>query len=749
MGKGNGSTKIYPPTLYGKVNKFNNNNNNNNNNLKPLPSNYTIDEIIKSLPHNVFETSFSQSIISLILSLFFIFSSLIFLLNIPLYLYPIGWFIMGASFTSLLVIGNNCAHNSFFSSSLLNNIVGTIVLLPLLYPFHSFKLLNNNKNMNNKEPENTDIQKKTFRLTRGGKFYWLTNLISWAEYFFANGNNSKEKNQIFVSILGLYGFIFIFFSTMINHVGVYGLFNYWLVPWLVFHFIVSTVNLIPSVPIVEHQKYFTDSLYFVHVNYPEWFEFIIKNLNYFIPNCNLASSIPHYNRRKAYLSLKDTWGDYIYQCDIDTDLMRELFNPLKSFINNSLYMYSKESFKSSTRKSSIGGGLNEFLKSLNWLHVFILCGTPLMALLGVFYFKVPLYQTTLIWSVVYYYCTGFGITLLYHRALSHKAFTPSTPVKVVFLLFAAGAVEGSARWWCRDHRAHHRYTDTDKDPYSAQYGFWWSHIGWLLVKQNPEHIGKANMDDLYKDEWIRWQHRHFIKLAGLMGLVFPTVIAGLGWGDWTGGLVYSGFIRLIVIHHTTFLVNSLAHYLGETPFDDNHTPKDSIVTAILTLGEGYHNFHHEFPQDYRNAIKFYQYDPTKWLINLLYYCGLVYDLKTFSNNEVQKGIVQMAQKKIDSKKENIYWGAKREELPLMDKQEFDSLIEQGKKLIIINDFVHDVKDFLNDHPGGINYINMGIGKDATQMFKGDIYGHSRAAQNLLCQFRIANFIVDKDDDDQD
>ncbi|KAF2076011.1 hypothetical protein CYY_002671 [Polysphondylium violaceum] len=752
MGKGSGapltSRKVYPPVMYGKINKLI------RKSPKPLPSTVSLDDIIKSLPKEVFEKSMFKSTCSLILTIFFIACSIVFLSKVPSYLYPIGWMLMGASVTGLMVIGNDCTHKSFSKSSIVNSIVGTIVMLPLLYPFQSYKI--SEKNMTNEHFVEINAQvarKNPVRQWATGKFFWILSIINWAEKYFSVKNlvDRKEKIKAVASIVGVYVFGFIFFPIMVKFFGISGFLNYWLAPWLILHFLLSTASLLPSIPFLEELQQLNQTEktnYLVHITYPKWFEFIVKDINFALPR-HIALSIPHYNLRKAYESFKKNWGEYIYECTFETELLKELLNRSQTFSNEIFSPFDTTPFVPSSKVAqdiqidTSSRSTIDFLKNINWLHVFILGGTPVLGALGAFYFKVPLIKPTFIWSVIYYYATGIGITLLYHRALSHKSFTPSNPLKVVFLFLAAGAVQGSARWWCRDHRAHHRYTDTDKDPYSAHFGFWWSHLGWLLVKQNPDKIGRANIDDLNQDEWIRWQHRHYIKIALFMAVVFPTLVAGLLWGDWMGGYLYAGIIRLVAVHHSTFMVNSLAHYLGETPFDDNHTPKDSVITALLTFGEGYHNFHHEFPQDYRNAIKFYQYDPTKWLINLFYYCGLLTDLKTFSNNEIQKGMIQMVQKRIDSRKGSVFWGAKREELPSMDKEEFDSLVKQGQKLIIINDFVHDVKDFINDHPGGTGYINMGIGKDATEMFHGAVYGHSNAGKNLLCQFRIANFINDK------
>ena len=170
---------------------------------------------------------------------------------------------------------------------------------------------------------------------------------------------------------------------------------------------------------------------------------------------------------------------------------------------------------------------------------------------------------------------------------------------------AAGAVEGSCRWWSRGHRAHHRYVDTDRDPYAVVYGFWHAHVGWMLVRQDPEKIGHVDVDDLEADPLVGKRglfNRYYLPIALLMAFALPTLVCGLGWGDWHGGYFIAGVARLVFVHHSTFFVNSLAHYQGAATFTDGHTARNSFITALLTLGEGYHNFHPEFPSDYRNGV---------------------------------------------------------------------------------------------------------------------------------------------------
>lgn len=335
-----------------------------------------------------------------------------------------------------------------------------------------------------------------------------------------------------------------------------------------------------------------------------------------------------------------------------------------------------------------------------------------------------------------YFNTGLGITAGYHRLWAHRCYKACLPLRIYLAAVGAGAMEGSARWWSKGHRAHHRYTDTEKDPYSVRKGLLYSHLGWMIIKQNPKRAGRTDITDLNEDPVVVFQHTHFVKVVLFMALAFPTLVAGLGWGDWWGGFVYAAILRVFVVQQATFCVNSLAHWLGEQPFDDRNSPRDHVITALVTLGEGYHNFHHEFPSDYRNAIEWYQYDPTKWCIWTWKQLGLASDLKTFRQNEIEKGRLQQQQKKLDQKRTKLDWGLPLEQLPVIDWDDFVEQSKNGKALVAIAGVIHDVADFIKDHPGGKALISSAIGKDATAIFNGGVYLHSNAAHNLLSTMRV-------------
>jgi stearoyl-CoA desaturase (delta-9 desaturase) len=179
-------------------------------------------------------------------------------------------------------------------------------------------------------------------------------------------------------------------------------------------------------------------------------------------------------------------------------------------------------------------------------------------------------------------------------------------------LFGAAAVQNSALAWSADHRAHHASTDERGDPYSIAHGFWWAHVGWI-VSRAPRARNRSRVRTLERDPLIRLQHVAYVPLAIFVGALLPAAIGSL-WGDALGAVLVAGWLRLVLQWHATFSVNSLAHSIGRRPYSLLTSARDSVWVAFVTLGEGYHNFHHRFPVDYRNGIRWYHFDHTKWWV---------------------------------------------------------------------------------------------------------------------------------------
>ena len=298
----------------------------------------------------------------------------------------------------------------------------------------------------------------------------------------------------------------------------------------------------------------------------------------------------------------------------------------------------------------------------------------------------------------------------------------------------------SIKNWVRHHRAHHRYTDTEKDPYNAKKGLLWSHMGWILFDSEVPW-GEVDISDLENDSAVVWQDRHYLHLCILTGWILPASIAYLGWDDWQGGLLYGGSLRVVLVSQVTFLINSLAHshWAGGTqPLSTEHSPRDNPWLALVTFGEGYHNFHHTFPTDYRNGARWNDVDMAKWCIWSWEKLGLASHLKRMSMCEIEEAASVRCQKATKQNKKKLD-GEYTKKLPVVEWEDYvNKATDQGQRnLIALAGFVHDVGDFIDDHPGGSKLIRQVCGRDATFVFHGGVYDHSNHAHNLLRKMRVA------------
>ncbi|WP_087018952.1 acyl-CoA desaturase [Thaumasiovibrio subtropicus] len=289
---------------------------------------------------------------------------------------------------------------------------------------------------------------------------------------------------------------------------------------------------------------------------------------------------------------------------------------------------------------------------LIWVNNFLFLSTFLVAVIVVPWYGVVHGYSAGLWFallICFSYC-GLSITAGYHRLWAHKSYNAHWSMRFIYALGGAFALQNSALHWSSDHRVHHKHVDApEKDPYAATKGLWYSHIGWMLREYQPERYADyANCRDLQRDAIVMWQHKYYVELAILMNIGVPLVI-GLFAGDVWGALLLVGFLRLVLSHHTTFFINSLAHFWGSQPYTDRNTARDNGVLALFTFGEGYHNFHHLFENDYRNGIRWWQFDPTKWLINGLSYLKLASDLRRSPADRIEKMKAKMTLKKAQTK----------------------------------------------------------------------------------------------------
>jgi len=227
---------------------------------------------------------------------------------------------------------------------------------------------------------------------------------------------------------------------------------------------------------------------------------------------------------------------------------------------------------------------------------------------------------------VMYIVTGMGITVGYHRLVSHQSFECPNWVKACILVAGGWALQNSALKWGSDHIRHHAKTDEEEDPYNASKGFWHSHCGWLFY--TSIHRKDKYEIRLRRDPVVMWQDRYYWPIV-VTGLLLPFAL-GLWHGGWQGGisaLLLGGLFRLFMVLNSTFTINSLCHMVGAQPYSKKDSSRDSWLVSFVSFGEGYHNFHHAYARDYRNGPQWYNFDPSKWIIYTLSLIGLASNLR--------------------------------------------------------------------------------------------------------------------------
>ena len=277
------------------------------------------------------------------------------------------------------------------------------------------------------------------------------------------------------------------------------------------------------------------------------------------------------------------------------------------------------------------------LHRINWTTSSFLIGTLALTLTAVplylWHFGLDWFQVALFF--VMFLACGFSISLGYHRLFSHITFQAAWPVRLFTLIFGAAAFENSVLMWASEHRRHHKHVDHDDDPYSISKGFFFAHIGWLIFKLNPTEP-YDNVADLQRDRLVVWQDRYVQLIAFVVSFVVPPLL-GFWWNGWEGGLgafLLAGIARIVALQHCTFFINSACHYFGNQPYSTKCSARDSFIMALVTFGEGYHNYHHEFQHDYRNGVKPWNFDPTKWIIWTLSKVGFTRNLRRVAQEKI-------------------------------------------------------------------------------------------------------------------
>ncbi len=294
------------------------------------------------------------------------------------------------------------------------------------------------------------------------------------------------------------------------------------------------------------------------------------------------------------------------------------------------------------------------MKKIDWppflyiigYHLFLLIALPLY-----FMHHTPSFGLVMT-TIGLVFITGMAITAGYHRCYSHNSYKVHPVVDAILLILGTLATQGSALQWAHDHRLHHAHVDTEKDPYSVKKGLLHAHVFWMFFKADP--MNPKVISDLYRKKMFVFQHKHY-GLCMLLANILTFLAIGWIFNDYLGAFLFAWWVRLFFLHHTTWCINSLAHYWGTKNYSQEHSAVDNYLISLLTYGEGYHNYHHTFSQDYRNGIRWYHFDPSKWLIWTLHKLGLAHDVKKVNDYRIARQLLLQHKEELICKlKESAY-----------------------------------------------------------------------------------------------
>ncbi|KAJ8730845.1 hypothetical protein PYW08_002258 [Mythimna loreyi] len=283
-----------------------------------------------------------------------------------------------------------------------------------------------------------------------------------------------------------------------------------------------------------------------------------------------------------------------------------------------------------------------FLTPIRWVNTILITMFHIMALLWLYRyafvtnaFKWP----TFIFGYFMGQVAGFGVTGGAHRLWSHRSYKATLPLQWILAICYSVAGQNTIYEWVRDHRVHHKFSETTADPHDANRGFFFSHVGWLMMKKHPDVLkqgAKVDMSDILNDPLIQFHTRHFLLFKIACCWVLPSLVPALCWGEsWEASIMSQAVVRYLISLNFTWSVNSFAHLWGNKPYDKHIMPVENWGVSMVSMGEGWHNYHHTFPWDYKAAELGMPLNVTTSLLNYFASIGWAYDMKEASPSLVR------------------------------------------------------------------------------------------------------------------
>lgn len=282
----------------------------------------------------------------------------------------------------------------------------------------------------------------------------------------------------------------------------------------------------------------------------------------------------------------------------------------------------------------------KFKPTIVWRNVALYMVLQTGATIGLYQLFTTATWASVAWTLFLWMVSGVGITAGPHRLWSHKSYKAKAPLKAILVAMNCVAFQNDIIEWSRDHRCHHKWTDTDADPHNINRGFFFSHMGWLLMKKHPLVIEKGrtlDMSDLTSEPILAFQRTYYLPLVAIFCFLLPTAIPVYFWGEsvWIA-FCTAALFRYCLNLHATWFINSAAHTFGYKPYDVYIKATESMLTTLTAWGEGGHNYHHTFPQDYRTSEMLGVFNFSRLFIEFFAKIGWAYDLKTIDEAAVQR-----------------------------------------------------------------------------------------------------------------
>ncbi|XP_063544308.1 acyl-CoA Delta(11) desaturase-like [Cydia strobilella] len=276
---------------------------------------------------------------------------------------------------------------------------------------------------------------------------------------------------------------------------------------------------------------------------------------------------------------------------------------------------------------------------ISYITVVIVSFLHLSAIYGLYLSFTSAYWATITFDLILLEASMLGVLAGAHRLWSHRSYKATLPLQTILMLFQSSAGQYTALNWAKDHRLHHKHSDTDADPHNAARGFFFSHMGWLLVHKHPEvkrRGASIDLSDLMSNPVLMFQKKYGIYIITLFTYVLPTLCPMYLWGETFHTAFHVNILRTKLCLNFTSLINSASHAIGNRPYDKEIRATENMAVTLATLGEGFHNYHHVFPWDYRATELVSKLNWTAAFIEFFARIGWAYDLKTVENGMVVK-----------------------------------------------------------------------------------------------------------------